>query len=153
MSLYYSNPQQTFQDVPDEISLALSISGCKLRCMDCHSKETYPANYGYELTIDELDRLLKKFRHTTCVLFYGGEWDLPYLIELITHIKNKGLKCCLYTGMPISYFTDDFIHLLDFIKIGHYIKKMGALNSPHTNQKFFEINQTELVDKTHLFQK
>lgn len=153
MGLFYSNPQQTFQEVPDEISLALSISGCKLRCKGCHSKESYPENYGNELTKDELNRLLEKFRHTTCVLFYGGEWNMPCLKELILHVKQKGLKCCLYTGMPLSFFKDDFIHMIDFIKVGPYIERKGTLNNPNTNQKFFEIKTDGLFDKTHLFQK
>ena len=152
MSLFYSNPQQTFQDVPDEISLALSISGCKLRCRGCHSSETYPVNYGTELTIVELDRLLKKFKHTTCVLFYGGEWDLPYLTTLITHVKDTGVKCCLYTGMPISFFKQDFLELLDYIKVGPYIEKKGNLTNPNTNQKFFQLKPDGFIDKTHLFQ-
>lgn len=153
MTLYYSHPQQTFQEVPGEITLALSISGCNLKCKGCHSTETFPPTYGYELTTEELSKLLKKFRHTSCVLFYGGEWNLPYLTEMIDFVKRSGLKFCLYTGRNLSYFDNDFISKLDFIKVGPYIEKKGNLTSPNTNQKFFQLKPDGFIDKTHLFQK
>lgn len=151
MTLYYSYPQQTFQEVPGEISLALSVSGCNLKCKGCHSSETFSPTFGSELTTDELDNLLKKFRHTSCVLFYGGEWDLSYLTILVDHVKKNGIKCCLYTGKNLSFFPDSFIHKLDFIKVGAYIEKKGNLQSPTTNQKFYEITEGVLLDKTHYF--
>ncbi len=153
MTLYYSHPQQTFQEVPGEITLALSISGCNLKCKGCHSTETFPPTYGSELTTDELSKLLKKFRHTSCVLFYGGEWNLPCLVELVNFVKESGLKCCLYTGRNLSFFPDTFIHTLDFIKVGAYIEKKGNLQSPNTNQRFYEIKEGNLSDKTALFYK
>ena len=151
--LHYSNPQQTFQEVPGEITLALSVSGCNLKCKNCHSSETYDPAYGDLLTEEELTRLIKKFRHTSCVLFYGGEWDLPHLTQLIEFVRGIGLKTCLYTGRNLSYFPTEFIHKLNFIKVGAYIEKKGALQSPNTNQRFYEVVRQTLVDKTSLFHK
>lgn len=151
MTLYYSYPQQTFQEVPGEITLALSISGCNLKCKGCHSTETFPPTFGKELTTDELSNLLKKFRHTSCVLFYGGEWNLPCLTEMIDFVKGIGLKFCLYTGRNLSYFENDFISKLDFIKVGAYVEKKGNLQNPNTNQRFYEIKINDLVDKTAIF--
>ena len=151
--MYYNYPQQTFQEVPGEITLALSISGCPLRCKNCHSQETYPNDFGYELTIEELDNFLNKFRFTSCVLFYGGEWNMETLLHMISHIKKLGLKVCLYTGRELSYFENDFIHLLDYIKVGRYRERKGNLSSPTTNQRFYEIKNGELINKTRLFWK
>jgi anaerobic ribonucleoside-triphosphate reductase activating protein len=151
MKLYYSHPQQTLQDVPGEISLALVVSGCPLRCKGCHSTETYPCDYGTELTIVELNRLLKKYKHTSCVLFYGGEWNIEALSPLVDYIKSLNLKVCLYSGRTLKYFTEDFILSLDYLKIGAYIENLGALRNPHTNQKFYEITDHTLIEKTELF--
>ena len=74
---------EVFQEVPGEISLALSISGCPLRCKGCHSTETYKTNFGTELTDTELDRLLEKHKHISCVLFYGGEWEISTLTKYL----------------------------------------------------------------------
>lgn len=152
MSLYYSYPQQTFQEVPGEITLALSISGCPLNCKGCHSVETHDPKFGTELTLEELDKLLVKFKHTSCVLFYGGEWNIPFLSDIIEYLKNKDLKVCLYSGRTLSYFENDFIQTLDFIKVGPYVEKKGNLKNPLTNQKFYEVNGSRLCDKTHIFQ-
>ena len=151
MNLYYSHPQQTFQDVPGEISLALSISGCPLRCKGCHSTETYPQDYGTELTKNELDRLLKKYKHTSCVLFYGGEWNMEALTPLMDYIKDKGIKVCLYSGHSLSYFSKDFVCSLNYLKIGAFRETKGTLRNPHSNQKFFEIIDNEMIEKTETF--
>lgn len=34
----YSDAQVVFAEVPDEITLAISISGCPNRCPGCHSQ-------------------------------------------------------------------------------------------------------------------
>ena len=151
--MYYSYPQQTFQEVPGEITLALSISGCPLRCIGCHSMETYPTDFGKELTIDELDNLIKKFKHTSCVLFYGGEWNLSELKSMIKYVRELGLKICLYTGNELSYFSKDFLNSLNFIKVGPYIKEKGNLSNPKSNQKFYDIGDNELTETTFLFRK
>ena len=134
--MYYSYPQIVLQEVPGEISLALSISGCPLRCKGCHSTETYDPNFGTELTEDELNRLLKKYKHISCVLFYGGEWELETLTNYLKLIKNKGLKTCLYTGFELEFFDYEFLKNLNYIKTGPYIKELGGIGSPTTNQKF-----------------
>lgn len=151
MNLYYSHPQQTFQEVPGEISLALSVSGCPLRCKGCHSTETYPEDFGTELTIDELNRLLKKFKHSSCVVFYGGEWNMDVLTPLMDYIKGLGLKVCLYSGRKLSYFSEEFVCSLNYIKIGAFKETMGALTNPHTNQQFFEILDNDMVEITESF--
>lgn len=151
--MYYSYPQQTFQEVPGEITLALSISGCPLRCKNCHSQETYPDDFGSELTFEEIDKLLNKFKFTSCVLFYGGEWYLDQLILFIKYIKEKNLNVCLYTGRDLSYFDDSFIQLLDYIKVGRYREQKGNLSSPTTNQRFYEITNNGLINRTSQFWK
>lgn len=134
--MFYSYPQEVLQEVPGEISLALSISGCPLRCKGCHSQETYKKDFGKELTEQELDRLLKKHKHISCVLFYGGEWEIDTLTNYLIKIKNKGLKTALYSGFELDFFSNEFLKHLDFIKVGSYIEELGGLGSENTNQRF-----------------
>ncbi|MBT5491047.1 4Fe-4S cluster-binding domain-containing protein [bacterium] len=136
----YSYPLETFQEVPGEISLSISISGCPLRCKGCHSTETYPVDFGKELTFSEIDNLLKKYKHSSCILFYGGEWEPSSLIKFANYIKSKKLKVALYSGYNLSFFSDSFIENFDFIKTGNYQEKLGGLNSNTTNQKFYKVH-------------
>lgn len=149
--MFYSYPQEVLQEVPGEISLALSISGCPLRCKGCHSTETYNEEFGTELTIEEMNRLLMKHKHISCVLFYGGEWEINYLIKLIGIIKEKGLKVALYSGFELDFFSKSFLNKLNYIKVGSYNSELGGLSSPTTNQKFYLNINNELVDKTKMF--
>lgn len=134
----YSYPQIVFQEVPDEISLALSISGCNLYCKGCHSSETWDPEFGKILDKRELLRLIEVNDGISCVLFYGGEWSLTELVDLIKVVKLQNLKVALYTGQELEYFTVDFLKLLDYIKVGPYIEELGPLKKPTTNQKFIK---------------
>jgi anaerobic ribonucleoside-triphosphate reductase activating protein len=154
--MYYSYPQIQFQEVPDEISLSLSISGCNLHCKGCHSKETWNPHFGKELTDDELRRLLNRNKYISCVLFYGGEWVLDELEEKIDLIRKEypHLKICLYTGRELDYFNEDFLKKLDYIKVGPYIEHLGGLASETTNQRFYVLKDGKVIeDKTSWFHK
>ena len=148
----YSYPQVVVSEIPGEITLALSISGCPLRCIGCHSTETYDPKFGKELTIEELENLLKKYKHISCILFYGGEWFGKELIDIIRYIRRKkDIKVALYSGLEIEFIHDDIINELDFLKVGPYKKEHGGLDNINTNQRFYTIQNNELLDTTHLF--
>lgn len=150
--MFYSYPQIVLQEVPGEISLALSISGCPLRCKGCHSTETYPNDFGVELTEKELERLFKKYKHISCVLFYGGEWEHINLINFLKIINSKGLKTCLYTGYELKDIPDELIANLDFIKVGPYKAELGGLSKKTTNQEFISIKDN-FKNLNYLFNK
>lgn len=135
----YSYPQIVLEEIPDEISLALSISGCDIHCKECHSKFTWNPDYGKVLDTKELEYLIKKHKYISCVLFYGGEWLLDELKEFISIVHQNNLKAGLYTGRELDFFDDEFIYSLDYIKVGPYISKLGNLKSKNTNQKLYRI--------------
>ena len=39
--LKYLYTREVFQEVPEEMSLAIAISGCRIRCKGCHSRELW----------------------------------------------------------------------------------------------------------------
>jgi len=150
----YSYPQVVFQEVPDEISLALSISGCDLKCPGCHSQETWDPQFGDPLTDEELRRLIKRNKFISCVLFYGGEWNIEELEHKIDLIRKEfpNLKIALYTGRGLNFFNKDFLKKIDYIKVGPYVEKLGPLHSPTTNQRFYVLKNGEIIeDRTSWF--
>ena len=132
----FSYPQIYLQEVPGEISLGISISGCKINCKNCHSKETWNRNFGEELTFKKLDNLIQKNKYITCFLFYGGEWD-ENIFFFLEYLRNKGFKTALYSGE--ESINDRLINYLDYYKIGPYVEELGGLSSPTTNQKLYKI--------------
>lgn len=137
--LFFSHPQIVLQEVPGEITLALSISGCPMSCKGCHSKETKNPFFGKPLYIQTLQTLIDSNKHITCVLFYGGEWDITYLLSLLELVRVNRLKTCLYTGLELDNVPTNLLEHLTYIKVGPYIEELGGLNSPSTNQKFITL--------------
>ena len=152
--LYSGDYQITTQDVPDELTLAISISGCPLHCKGCHSAFTWDPKFGVEMTNELFEKLLKKNIYISCVLFYGGEWQLERLVELIEIIKQNNLKACLYTGLTLRQIKLNYTILLeklDYIKVGPWIEKRGGLNKKTTNQKLYQIKNNVLINITNKF--
>lgn len=145
MSFNSFEPQVVFQEVPEHISLAFTITGCQLGCKGCHSASTWNANIGLPLTSAKFEHYLTTYSDLiACVLFFGGEWQLDTLIQRLKQAKNRGLKTCLYTGLDIlpAMLTPH----LDFAKTGRWEAKRGGLASPLTNQKFINLNTGELLN-------
>lgn len=151
--LKYVDTKIVFSEVPDEITLAISISNCPCKCEGCHSQYLWD-DIGTILDNDSLSDLINKNKGISCVCFMGGDSNPNSINELGKFVKEqfKGLKTAWYSGKKeISNFID--ISNFDFIKIGPFIKKRGPLDSPLTNQIFYKIENNKLFDKTHLFYK
>lgn len=137
-------------EVPDEVSLIYTVSGCPLLCPGCHSADLRNPDLGDRLepegfaeTLDRYDGL------ASCVCFLGGEWQPEALIELLKLARAKGLATCLYTG---GESIDDAIAVhLDYLKLGPYIAALGGLDQPGTNQRFLDLRSG--LDLTHRFQR
>ena len=130
----YTDTQIGFQEFPDEISLLINISNCPFHCPGCHSPELWK-DVGTPLTFDELDKLISNNSGITLVGFMGGV--SKYINILAGYVSLKyNLKVGWYTGdktIPDEIDIDWF----DYIKLGPYIKELGGLDNPNTNQKFY----------------
>ena len=155
--LKYANYDIVFQEVPNEMSLAVSISGCTLRCAGCHSRYLWE-DKGEELSIFAIEQLLKLEDGVTCLLLMGGEHDIDTLVEIFMHFHRK-IKTAWYCGLDmIPKDKLGIIQYLDVIKIGHYDMELGGLSSPTTNQRLYKIEHQGdgnyyQIDITHLMQK
>lgn len=145
----------SFQEVPGEVSIAISISACPHRCGGCHS--TYlREDIGTELTPTSLLDVIATYKspHTgqytiTCVCFLGGEQHGDEFINILKFVKEElQMKTCLYTGS--LYVKQEVESLLDYVKFGPYITSKGPLTSTTTNQRFYQL-KPEKQDLTHYF--
>lgn len=129
-----------FAEIPDEINLCINLSCCPHRCQGCHSPYLQ-TDMGEELTISVVDNLINKHQGITCVVFMGGDSDKCSLIELAKHIRsNYDLSIGWYSGeseLDLNLYGNYF----DYIKVGSYIKDLGPLNSPTTNQRLYFIKK------------
>ena len=143
MKIY--NKQVVFQEVPDEVSLAFSVAGCPLNCQGC-SWSNFDKKNTKLLDLKTFENMLKKYKdYCTCVLFLGGEWN-NNLIEYINVVKSYKLKTCLYTGLKLKKLPAKLVLKLDYLKTGSYVKNLGGLESPTTNQRFFDIKNHKILN-------
>ncbi|MCY1660985.1 anaerobic ribonucleoside-triphosphate reductase activating protein [Chryseobacterium sp. SL1] len=136
--LRYDSYDIVLQEIPNEISLCFTITGCQLACEGCHSEHLWDPEDGKELTFDFFERLITKYKRTiTCVVFMGGEWNDSELLALISIAKKANLKVGLYTGLNEKQVKRKYPNLLtnlDYLKTGKWISDLGGLDSCKTNQ-------------------
>lgn len=149
----YVDTKVVFREVPDEITLAINISGCPVKCPGCHS--SYLAqDIGEILDEKSLGKLITANPGITCVSFMGGDADPAYVRTLALWVKNTfpALKTCWYSGRGLENATA-VLDALDFIKVGPYVDEFGPLESETTNQRFYKVLPSGLEDITKKFKK
>jgi anaerobic ribonucleoside-triphosphate reductase activating protein len=136
--LKYANTDVVFQEIPDEVTLAINITNCPCHCPGCHSQYLWE-DIGLPLDTDAIDRFIEKYgTDITCLAFMGGDVD-PKGVNLLAqyvHEEYPEYKVAWYSGrLRITSQVDktDF----DYIKIGPFIRHLGPLNKPTTNQRMY----------------
>lgn len=153
----YIETKIVFSEVPDELTLAINITNCPVRCPGCHSPYL-TKDIGDPLDRDSLGRLIRGNPGISCVSFMGGDAE-PQQVAVLSawvHETFPGLKTCWYSGRQLEQAAE-VLPYLDYIKVGPYIDEYGPLESPLTNQRFYSVShqsgKPELTDLTGRFQK
>ena len=144
----YLNYQVVFKEVPDEVTLSINITNCPYRCPGCHSSYLQE-DVGEELTFETLSSLIEKHKGITCVCFMGGDKNITELLTFSSFIKIKyGFKTAWYSGMDTmpERLIENVKDVLNYVKIGSYKKDRGGLESMETNQQFFKIEDSKLIE-------
>ena len=149
--LKYLYISELFREVPGEITLGISISGCTLRCRGCHSRELWE-DKGTPLDVETLCGLLNQHQGITTLLLLGGEHNIDALTELFMY-AHKRVKTAWYCGLDkLPKQHQGILQYLDWYKEGHFDIELGGLDSPTTNQRLYRLSQGTLIDITHLLQ-
>lgn len=135
----YVDTRIVFQEVPDRITLAISISNCPNSCEGCHSSYL-KEDIGEPLDANVLHKLIGDNNGINCVCFMGGDANPEYINELAYIIKETypNLKVAWYSG-KVDIDRNINLRFFDFIKTGPYIEERGPLTSKHTNQRMYKI--------------
>ena len=139
------------QEIPDEISLAVNISGCPNRCPGCHSPWLW-SDEGELMTDEFVEGLIGKYSAAiTCFCFMGGDAE-PDEVERICRLVKScfpGIKTAWYSGRESIPEGFD-IKVLDYLKLGPYIEALGGLKSPETNQALYRIGEDSQMERIFL---
>ena len=149
----YVDVKEVFAEIPDEITLAISISGCPIRCPGCHSKYLW-GDIGEELNTEALSSLVTGHIGITCVCFMGGDQASEEIDRLARFVKEnyKGVSTAWYSGR-IEVPDNVDVRNFDYLKLGPYDEQAGPLGERTTNQRFYCVRDGELIDMTYRFWK
>jgi anaerobic ribonucleoside-triphosphate reductase activating protein len=153
--LKYANSDIVLQEIPDEVTLAINISNCPCHCPGCHSRYLWE-DIGLPLDTNAIDTFVGEYgEDITCISFMGGDSD-PKGVNLLAqyiHEEYTQFKVAWYSGRTVissAINKTDF----DYIKIGPFIRHLGPLKSPTTNQRLYRQNDNgEFEDITSRFWK
>ena len=153
--LKYVNTDVVFQEIPDEVTLAVNISNCPCHCPGCHSHYLWE-DIGLPLDTDAIDTFVSQYgKDITCLAFMGGDCD-PKGVNMLAqyiHEEHPQYKVGWYSGRvripPLVNKTD-----FDYIKVGPYIRHLGPLGKPTTNQRLYRQDEDgSFEDITYRFWK
>ncbi len=151
--LRFHNYDVVFQEVPNEVTLAINLTNCPNGCKGCHSPYLME-DTGELLDENVLIGLLEKYKNAiTCVCFMGGDsepQEVERLLVFLRKITDDRIKTAWYSGK--QYLPEDCnLQYFNFIKLGPYIEHLGGLDSVFTNQRFYSIENEIMVDMTEQF--
>lgn len=152
----YLDSAVVFEEIPDEVTLAIEITNCPGMCVGCHSPWLRD-DIGEELTPDKLFELIDANKGITCVCFMGEGKDPEALkwLAMDVRVMYPHIKTALYSGR--TEVEPEYDSFFDYIKVGPYIPEKKALNFKTTNQRLYRIDaqfgndETERVDITNKF--
>ena len=136
--LKYVNTGIVFQEIPDEVTLAINISNCPCHCPGCHSHYLWE-DVGLPLDAEAIDAFVKQYgNEISCIAFMGGDADPVSVNRLAQYIheEHPQFKVAWYSGrirIPRGVARADF----DYIKLGPFIRHLGPLKQPTTNQRLY----------------
>ncbi len=152
--LKYTDYDIVFQEIPDEVTLAINLSNCPHKCKGCHSPQLW-LDIGEVLTETVISNLLNKYGNLiTCVCFMGGDAN-PFEVEKLSVFIKRQSELCIktawYSGCEKlnKVKTQNF----DYIKLGSYKQELGGLKSLQTNQRLYKVKDGLMHDITELMRR
>lgn len=151
----------TLNEIPDHLAVAIELGNCKRNCKGCHSpwlSYKLPRNKwaDFEYVMCKVNEQVKK--GANAIVIMGGTYngiptaDLIEAINILSHYAPVGI----YSGLPYAAAIHKDLRAnskLTWLKTGSYIRKLGGLTLPTTNQQFFERRADGAwEDITHVFQ-
>ena len=149
--LKYYNYDIVFQEIPDEVTLAVNLTGCPVHCPGCHSPHLWE-DIGAPLDEAALRKMSADYPgEVTCICLMGGDGDPAAVARLCAFIKEEmHLRSAWWSGrdyLPSADALDAF----DYIKTGPYVASLGGLKRRTTNQHLYRVQEGSLEDITFRF--
>lgn len=150
--LKYIDSNIVFQEIPDEVTLAVNLSGCPCRCPGCHSKYLW-GDSGEPLDGQAIEGLLGKHSgRVSCLALLGGDAAPAEVDSLLAGVRKRhpNLHTAWWSGRTLPS-PQVSLSNLDYLKLGPYLAHLGPLKSRRTNQRLYRVVEGTLHDITSRF--
>lgn len=147
-----SSIETSFLDYPKLTTMLVFMSGCSLRCPNCHNPALQDQNIGSEVTMEELKHELIKRPLCRSITFSGGD-PLFQSETLISFCKelSRVAKIGVYTGKSLKEVPVELLRYISFLKTEPYIEKLGGIAEKTTNQKCWDVIDGIPVENNEYF--
>ena len=151
--LRYADYDIVFQEIPDEVTLAINLSNCPNHCKGCHSAYLME-DIGEPLTEESLSTLLGKYgKAITCVCFMGGDASPAEVEQLAAFLHKQTItpvKVGVNTGKGKNQEQCD-VTQYKYVNLVPYKYTQLGLKSETTNQRLYHIENGIIEDITYRF--
>lgn len=134
----------TLTEIPNRISVFFEIGNCTCHCDGCHSPELWDTNHTRpNMTVQEMiDYVHEQYKLGANAVVIMGGWNNEGVSRTALELLLLDLSSMFQVGI---YVGDDYLGVLPrlpikWIKAGRYERDKGGLDSPTTNQRFYEFN-------------
>lgn len=142
----------TFNEIPDKFAFYLEMGECMQGCPCCHSPELQE-DLKMKSSILEIRELAEQAIDdgANAIVVMGGttskNLDKGTLVRLLQELSCVA-PVCLYSGRNAEWEDKRIADAGDctWLKTGSYIDALGGLESPRTNQRFFQREYVQYTD-------
>ena len=147
--LKYVNTGIVFQEIPNEVTLAINISNCPCHCPGCHSHYLWE-DIGLPLNADAIDAFADQYgKDITCISFMGGDSDPKGVNQLAQYIheEHPEFKVAWYSGKTI---ISPMVNKKDFSWSFEEAYNKPAVVSPERGRYFRGYHSSFLAEITFI---
>lgn len=125
------------------------LAGCSHHCPGCHNPQSWNADGGTEMTIDEVMRIID-YNEAPVTLSGGDPLQHRGVLELARRIRQRGLNLWCYTGYTWDEITSqpdllEVAKLCDVVVEGRFVlaqRDTSLRFRGSTNQRLIDVRPT-----------
>ena len=150
--LRYIDTAIVFQEIPDEVTLAVNLSGCPCRCPGCHSKHLW-GDDGKPLTEEAVECMLDHQKNeVTCLSLMGGDAQPQEVDRMAGWLRRRHPKLHIAWWSGRTLLSPQVsLSNFDYIKLGPFLSHLGPMKKRTTNQRLYRVVHNTLQDITPHF--
>lgn len=126
----------------DGVRFVVFTQGCFHRCIGCQNPDTWDPNGGYEITVEDLAKEIRRHKHIDGITLSGGDpfYQQEECVKLLKLLPEYNIW--IYTGFVYEQIENtELASLADVIVDGQYIQDLKCEGKPYGshNQRIIKV--------------